>query len=46
MIIEKNKCSELVWVDVNNTKEEFAPNVLKSTQRAIAGESCFSEYDE
>jgi mutator protein MutT len=46
VIMEPSKCSELIWIDVNNSKEEFAPNVLLSTQKAIAGKEFFSEFLE
>ena len=44
-IMEPSKCSELIWVDVNDTKDQFAPNVLVATQRAIKGSTIFSEFE-
>ena len=44
-IMEPSKCSELIWVDVNDTKDQFAPNVLIATLRAIKGSTIFSEFE-
>jgi len=44
-IMEPSKCSELIWVDINDTKDQFAPNVLIATQRALKGSTIFSEFE-
>jgi hypothetical protein len=44
--MEPSKCSELVWVDINITKDEFAPNVLLATKKALNGQGIFSEFTE
>ncbi|HOY46726.1 MAG TPA: NUDIX domain-containing protein [Candidatus Dojkabacteria bacterium] len=46
IIMEPSKCSELVWVDINITKDEFAPNVLLATKKALNGQGIFSEFTE
>lgn len=44
-IMEPSKCSELLWIDVNDTKDQFAANVLIATQRAIKNSTIFSEFE-
>jgi len=44
--MELNKCSEIIWINVNNTKDSFADSVLESTRDALSNGHFFSEFEK
>ena len=42
--MEPEKSSEMIWINVNSTNDEFASNVLLATKRAISNTTVFSEF--